>query len=250
MALLLMFLWCTPIDSMQNARRRTTLPKPKILFASNHLLVVDKPPGWHSVPNLEPSPKCLLTYLVSQRMGGGSMQDYLKPLHRLDQPCSGVLMFGKTTKAASRIQKQWNSVVQKTYHVVTSDRPRWKATKLTASARKRQVNERSVRMTPDVNGDYTLQCRVVKSNSDYTLLEVETNQGSRHMIRAILSVHGFPIVGDLRYGNTNLPDQSVALHASRLAFSIQLGDRDQYEFRAPLPKSWGTYFGFRDTLTR
>jgi 23S rRNA-/tRNA-specific pseudouridylate synthase len=113
--------------SLQQSRRLafttfTKLPLPVVLFASNHVLAVYKPPGWHSIPHSRRSKdditdenddpfegidtsKCLLTHLQRCKLGGGSQQTYLKPLHRLDQPCSGVMLWGKTTKAASRLQR-------------------------------------------------------------------------------------------------------------------------------------------------
>eukprot|EP00535_Pseudo-nitzschia_heimii_P010458 CAMPEP_0197192950 /NCGR_PEP_ID=MMETSP1423-20130617/26118_1 /TAXON_ID=476441 /ORGANISM="Pseudo-nitzschia heimii, Strain UNC1101" /LENGTH=334 /DNA_ID=CAMNT_0042645979 /DNA_START=322 /DNA_END=1326 /DNA_ORIENTATION=+ len=51
--------------------------------------------------------KCLLTHLQRNGYGGGSKKDFLVPLHRIDQPCTGVLLFGKTSKAASRVTKVW-----------------------------------------------------------------------------------------------------------------------------------------------
>jgi 23S rRNA-/tRNA-specific pseudouridylate synthase len=55
------------------------------------------------------------------KLGGGSQQDFLKPLHRIDQPCSGLLVFGKTSKAASRITKSWKrGLVEKEYLCVVS----------------------------------------------------------------------------------------------------------------------------------
>ena len=60
--------------------------------------------------------KCLLTYLQSQKLGGGSTHTFLNPLHRIDQPCSGLLLFGKTQKASSRITKLWKAkAVHKEY---------------------------------------------------------------------------------------------------------------------------------------
>ena len=91
------------------------LPPPSVIFSNHHLLVVDKPPGWRSIPldandykSREDGQKCLLTHLQNQgTLGGGSLKDYLKPVHRLDQPCSGLTVFAKNSKAASRIQKAW-----------------------------------------------------------------------------------------------------------------------------------------------
>lgn len=123
---------CCSQQSIQVRRPYTSnsLHRPTILFQSNHLLVVNKPVGWRSVPNKEDEDttnnnnninnddhKCLLQFLKKEQLGGGSKKDFLKPMHRIDQPCSGVLLFGKTTKAASRIQSAWQKV-EKTYYVV------------------------------------------------------------------------------------------------------------------------------------
>lgn len=105
------------------------LIEPTIIYSDNHLLVVNKPPGWHSVPNPiyknnnhnnnhknsgtiiennnNSNTKCLLTKLKQMKLGGGSQNDYLIPLHRIDQPCTGLLLYGKTNKCAKRITKLW-----------------------------------------------------------------------------------------------------------------------------------------------
>mmetsp|Transcript_28873 Transcript_28873/g.53312 ORF Transcript_28873/g.53312 Transcript_28873/m.53312 type:complete len:427 (+) Transcript_28873:98-1378(+) len=125
-----------PPLSQQNRQYSTksTTPKlerPEIIFSNNHLLVVNKPPGWKSQPangggknhNMQDGggsdPKCLLTYLKSQSLGGGSQNDFLTPTHRIDQPCTGVLIFAKNGKAASRVQVDWSKRnVKKCYWVV------------------------------------------------------------------------------------------------------------------------------------
>jgi 23S rRNA-/tRNA-specific pseudouridylate synthase len=116
---------------------------PTIIYSDNHLLAVNKPAGWHSVPNIPKkqkkddnnrtdnskggdtttttnnrtpiggSKKCLLTHLQKKGLGGGSNKDFLVPLHRIDQPCTGVLLFGKTSKAASRVTKVWKGKKRK-----------------------------------------------------------------------------------------------------------------------------------------
>lgn len=103
---------------------------PEVIFSNNHLVVVNKPAGWKSQPGdgggggsnndgRYSDPKCLLTYLKSQSLGGGSQKDFISPTHRLDQPCTGVLIFAKNGKAASRVQVAWSKQkVQKCYWVV------------------------------------------------------------------------------------------------------------------------------------
>lgn len=102
-----------------------------MIFSNNHLLVVNKPAGWKSQPGDgagkksmqngagSVDPKCLLTHLQSESLGGGSMKNFLNPTHRLDQPCTGALIFAKNGKAASRVQVAWaKRNVKKCYWVV------------------------------------------------------------------------------------------------------------------------------------
>jgi 23S rRNA-/tRNA-specific pseudouridylate synthase len=118
-------------SNTSSASSNEKLEKPEIIFANNHLLVINKPAGWKSQPgdggggnskNQSKNTidtKCLLSYLQSQELGGGSQSNFLVPTHRLDQPCTGVLIFAKNGKAASRVQVAWaKRQVKKVYWVV------------------------------------------------------------------------------------------------------------------------------------
>lgn len=51
-----------------------------------------------------------------RRLGGGSQCDFLNPMHRIDQPCSGALLLAKNSKAAKRVARAWKlGQVQKEY---------------------------------------------------------------------------------------------------------------------------------------
>lgn len=253
----------------------SSLIKPTVLFQDNHLLAVNKPAGWHSVPNPgPPSDKCLMTELKRMELGGGSHKDFLLSLHRVDQPCSGVLLFAKTSKAATRVTTIWKKkLVQKEYLcVVSKDRVEsllhasqkildssWYS--LDGLVVPSETNDRSVKIRPlslasqtESGRQVSLEWKLLDGGSlknnimqDYQLLIVRTRDGARHMVRALLAKIGrCPIEGDLRYNSmaNPLPDQSVALHAYRLSLdpSIKLGTLATFQFQAPIPKTWGHYF--------
>ena len=114
-------------EQPQKPQLYSRLHPPSVIYSDNHLLVINKPAGWHAVPNIpkqrnddydnnnnnnnnnnyHENKKCLLSYLQDKQLGGGSKNDFLVPLHRIDQPCTGILLFGKTSKAASRVTKIW-----------------------------------------------------------------------------------------------------------------------------------------------
>ena len=307
------------ISTVRTTKSSISLKLPVVLFQNNHVLVVHKPPGWHSIPHTDgkvvDTSKCLLTYLCQQKLGGGSQKDYLKPLHRLDQPCSGLLLFGKTTKAASRIQPLFRKmsqsssnadedgpvapVLQKTYYVMVHS-SHTETQKFVpgpwqilhggeVSRTHRDVRHShytlpqkgwSVPMVPlessipvaeneslphrRILRRFSLRYRLVHTYTasnvlggmNMTLLQIQTTQGARHLIRALLSCHQMIVVGDVRYGYKQrpVPDQSVALHARGLEFppSFQLVKDDPTagasqsplprKLQAPIPDSWREYF--------
>ena len=81
----------------------------------------------------------------------------------------------------------------------------------------------------NTNGNMNENNHIEKNNNNngtIRLLQIRTRQGSRHMIRAILSCHHMPILGDVRYADQEtLPDQSVALHAYSLKLHKSVVDR-------------------------
>jgi len=210
------------------------------------------------------------------KLGGGNNKDFLLSLHRLDQPCSGVILFAKTSKAATRVTTLWKKKkVEKEYLcVVSADRIErllaktvnlsqqtsepWYSLCGTIQSTKESARSVVVRSIGSQSNEADEKRKIslrfcvmdsVNINPNYRILCVRTNQGSRHMVRATLAQVGeCPIEGDLRYGSVNqkpLKDQSVALHASRLLLdtSLKLGNLDTFEFQAPIPCTWNEYFG-------
>jgi len=202
----------------------------------------------------------------------------LLSLHRLDQPCSGVLLFGKTSKAASRVTTLWKKkVVRKEYLCVvqrdrierligasneTSDGWRSLDGSIPSTMKNRSVIIRSMKSSSKLDSDrqVSIDWKMVVDGGDdmfpaFQLLRVRTRDGTRHMVRAILAkVGGCPIEGDVRYNHAAAPleDQSVALHAFRLSLdpSLKLGSLKTFDFQAPIPNTWGHYFGvFKSSLS-
>lgn len=253
---------------------RRVLPPPTVLFSNNHLLVVNKPPGWSSIPKKTEPEKSLLDHLISLKLGGGSQNDFLIPLHRLDQPCSGVLLLAKTGKAASRVTQIWKKrLVEKTYLCVLEDPLKleliddndsgWNFLEgwVRKGKTKGSVN---ILRSPPRGEDHDMRqvslewrSATAMDSHDHTataaaqttsLVEVKTHMGTRHMVRALMaSVLGHSIAGDLRYrARQALPDKSVALHAHSVTLpeSFLLGSLEQQRyFEAPMPVTWKKYFG-------
>jgi len=264
-----------------NSNFFTSLENPTIVFSNHHLLVVNKPPGWHSVPNegansvsSGSNSKCLLQFLKRHELGGGSNKDFLLPMHRIDQPCSGVILFAKNSKAATRITTAWKKgLVKKEYWCVVEGnmaQMKKRSTKEDDSSYTvsgiltRLDSSRSVVVRPSTSKTIGRLCQIQwkhlqtihTSTKTLELISVKTSSGARHQVRAMLShLLKSPVVGDLRYGfgssSIPLPDQSVALHARSLFLpSVQLGNTtdilQKTPFISPIPSTWADYFGLQE----
>ena len=91
--------------------------QPTILFEDNHLLVINKPAGMLSQGDNTKDPSVLevIKQLIKVRdQKPGNV--YLGLVHRLDRPTSGVMVLAKTSKALSRLNKQFvEKTTQKKY---------------------------------------------------------------------------------------------------------------------------------------
>ena len=93
----------------------------RILFADNHLIIVNKNPGELSQGDrtghltLSDSIKY---YLKNKYNKPGNV--YLGITHRLDRPTSGIIMFCKTSKSLTRVNNMFKEKkVKKTYWAIT-----------------------------------------------------------------------------------------------------------------------------------
>ena len=82
--------------------------------------------------------------------------------------------------------------------------------------------------------------RVVKSNTKYSLLDVNIDSGRKNQIRVAMANINHPIVGDDKYGNKHSPIKRLGLHAYEL--DIKIKDKD-YKFVAKIPSVFNSVFG-------
>ena len=85
-----------------------------IVYCDNHLLVVDKPPGIATQPDLEDVAKA---WVKKKYHKPGKV--FLEPIHRLDKSVGGLVLFARTSKALSRLQALMRErKISKTYHAL------------------------------------------------------------------------------------------------------------------------------------
>ncbi len=202
-----------------------------VLYDDNHLLALDKPAG-------------LLTQAAAA--GDDNLLDrgrawvkvrYAKPgnvylglVQRLDRNVSGVVLFARTSKAASRLAKAFRDRdVDKRYLAVVEGAA---PPALTLSHRLLR-RDRGVVVHPQGKPS-RLEARRLARGRGASLLEVRLLTGRKHQIRVQLAAAGFPLVGDPRYGRRSPTLARPALHASRLEL-LHPVRRQALVIEAPLP---------------
>jgi 23S rRNA pseudouridine1911/1915/1917 synthase len=214
-----------------------------ILYEDNHLLVVCKPAGLLAQGDRSGD----VTLLDRARADLKVRYDkpgnvYLGLVHRLDRPVSGVMVLARTSKAASRLSRQFREgTVGKRYlAVVAGDPPGVEAVLRhhLAAHGDRQGITRAAAEPFDGSKPAEMRYHVRERRRDRTLLEVELITGRRHQIRAQLALAGWPIWGDVKYGARRDPAYAgIGLHAWRLELSHPVGARPML-FEAPCPAGW------------
>lgn len=165
---------------------------------------------------------------------------FLGLVHRLDRPVSGVVVFARTSKGASRLSEQFrNKTTKKAYRAIVEGKPDSEQASLTHYLRKEKSLKATVFPRPTPNAkEALLDYKVIETLEDRSLLEIDLHTGRFHQIRAQLAFIGHPIVGDNKYGaSTHLSENQIALYAHRLTFHHPI-NKEEIQLESPQPSFW------------
>jgi len=147
---------------------------------------------------------------------------FLGVVHRLDRPVSGVMLFGRTSKALERLNEMFRTQqMKKTYLAIVKERPPEDEATITHFLKKNEAQNKSYVYDTMVKGskEASLTYRLKGRSERFYLLEIELHSGRHHQIRAQLSKIGCPIKGDLKYGfPRSNEDGGISLLARKLEF--------------------------------
>ena len=193
------------------------LPKINIIYEDNHLLVVEKPVG---IPVQEDKSKdidmirLLKDYLIKNENKSGDA--YIGLVHRLDRPVGGIMVFAKTSKAASRLSEEIrNNTFHKTYLAVIKGTLKNKENTLEDYLIKNEKENKSYVTSKDKGKASSLKYKVISEKDNLSLVEINLITGRSHQIRVQFSSRNHPLVGDSKYGN-NPNNIDIALFAQSI----------------------------------
>ena len=226
----------------------------KVLYEDNHIIAVVKPAGVLTQGDSsgeESLMDMVKRYLKKKYKKPGNV--FLGLVHRLDKPVQGIVLFGKTSKGASRLSEQFrNHTIQKTYHAIVQGKLAEQKGEIKEKVNKISffaegfTNKSDEELLAEIKKatktrTAELSWEVVRSNDKYSLLKIMPKTGRFHQIRIQLSNMGHSILGDRKYGSKDsLPDKNIALAATAISFKTATENR-QIDLSIPLPEEWGKY---------
>jgi len=198
----------------------------KVLYEDNHLLVVEKPVNMLTQGDATGDADLLSVlkqYIKEKYDKPGNV--YLGLVHRLDRPVGGVMVFARTSKAASRLSDQIRKgTFGKVYLAVVRGRPP-KSGRLQHYLRKDNATNTVRCFDTPMEGakeavlEYELleSLGVPQNGGVLSLVKVNLITGRPHQIRAQFAFEGFPLYGDQKYGKeVNRPGQQLALWSAKI----------------------------------
>ena len=192
--------------------------KLNVLYEDNHLIVVVKPINVLSQSDITNDPDMLTLikeYLKEKYHKPGNV--YLGLVHRLDRVVGGVMVFAKTSKAASRLSESIrNNSFHKEYLAICHGKVK-ESDIFTDYLLKK--DDFSTIVTDKNHGKLSeLSYELIEYNKekDLSLVKVNLKTGRHHQIRVQFSSRNHPLIGDNRYGNDK--EKEIGLFAYKLSF--------------------------------
>lgn len=190
----------------------------KVIYEDNHLLVVEKP---INIPVQADDSgdldflTMLKDYIRNKYNKPGNV--YLGLVHRLDRPVGGIMVFAKTSKAASRLGEQIRTrQFQKEYLAVVLGKLNKQEDTLVDNLYK--DTKHNMVVVSDKGKEAILSYKVIKFKDNLSLVKILLTTGRSHQIRVQFSSRNHPLYGDQRYNKDAKVGEQIALWAYKVSF--------------------------------
>ncbi len=200
----------------------------EVVYEDNHIIIVSKRSGeivQGDKTGDTPLSETVKEYIKTKYQKPGNV--FLGVVHRLDRPVWGLVVFARTSKALTRLNKMFaEGEVHKTYWAVTGKGVQGvqgdeEFKELENWLVRNEKQNKSYAYDHEVpNSKHALlRYRVLAEGENYDLVEVQLMTGRHHQIRCQLATIGRTIKGDLKYGaRRSNPDGSISLLARIIEF--------------------------------
>ncbi|MGD9199936.1 MAG: RluA family pseudouridine synthase [Chitinispirillia bacterium] len=219
----------------------------QIIFEDENLLVCNKPAGLVVHSGTGHNTQKTLIDLATGYLRNSFKKKTAEPIlvHRLDKDTSGIILIAKNRQILRTLHANIRThSIEKKYTAICHGTPLKSKGIIDVSLKRTHFKNSGTKMTVSTQGKKALSSyRVIAIKNNLSQIEIDLHTGKTHQIRVHLSHIGCPIIGDKRYGNSELDielfrtdswQQRLYLHADQISFFYQEMNK-KVTFSAPAP---------------
>ena len=224
----------------EQGARLLTHPKLRIVYEDDYLIVVEKKEGLLTVSAHPGSSETTALSLLKDYVKKSDKRNGIYVVHRLDRETSGLLVFAKTPELQEYMRTYWRQLVTKRTYVAIVEGTMPKQEDTIRTWLSEDPKSTMVYSSPVDDGgkEAVTHYKVVKSNDQYSLLELNLETGRTNQIRVHMASVGHPVVSDRKYGSGKVPPiDRLGLHARILEF-IHPATEQVVHFETPVPREF------------
>ena len=200
--------------------------KLNVIYEDNHIIVVEKPygvPTQADVTNALDMQSMVKEYVKEKYNKPGNV--FVGIVHRLDRNVGGIMVFARTSKAASRLSEEIRSRrFKKTYLAWVNGKFKNKVGMFKDYLLKDEVKNLVKVVAKGVKDakEAILDYEVIEEKEDMSLVKINLHTGRSHQIRVQFSSRGHALIGDKKYGGNE--GNNISLWAYKVSFKHPVKD--------------------------
>lgn len=178
-----------------------------IIYEDNEIIVINKKAGLLTIGTIYEN-EVTLYRMVREYASKNRFQVFV--VHRLDRETSGIVMFAKSERMKRLYQDNWNELVTKRGYIAIVE---GKIEEDGCIENLLYEENNTFVHSSKIGKKAITNYKILNSNKEYTLLDINIETGRKNQIRVHMSELGHPVVGDKKYGSKCDPIHRMALHA-------------------------------------
>lgn len=216
----------------------------KIIYEDKDLIVIMKSEGILSMASA-PGQYCVKT-ILDEYFKSRHFPCTAHVVHRLDKETSGLMVYAKNMEIRKMFEADWHNIVyDRRYVAVLCGEMEQEGGTVHSWLKDNKAYVTYSSPTDNGGKEAITHYRRVATNGRFTLAEMRLETGRKNQIRVHMKDLGYPVAGDVKYGNGQNPVRRLALHAFRLHF-YHPRTGEPMKFDTPHPTNFTRLFQTKD----
>lgn len=216
----------------------------KIIYEDKDLIVIMKSEGILSMASA-PGQYCVKT-ILDEYFKSRHFPCTAHVVHRLDKETSGLMVYAKNMEIRKMFEADWHNIVyDRRYVAVLCGEMEQEGGTVRSWLKDNKAYVTYSSPTDNGGKEAITHYRRVATNGRFTLAEMRLETGRKNQIRVHMKDLGYPVAGDVKYGNGQNPVRRLALHAFRLHF-YHPRTGEPMKFDTPHPTNFTRLFQPKD----